>query len=189
MKLKELFEETKIVYTERTFFEIKDGHVFGDWSNYIFKGSLRVYKLPGSRTLTSLKGFPKEIHSYGLDAGDLNLRICKSLENLDGAPSIIEGSVILTGCSKISSLSGIGKKYLPNIGATLFLSKTVTSSILSILNIKNLKQISQVNDNDFRSNDLEDAIQIINKHLKSSRRISKCKEELIEAGFKEYAKL
>jgi hypothetical protein len=32
-------------------------------------------------------------------------------------------------------------------------------------------------------------VKIINKHLASGKRISKCREELIEAGLKEYAKL
>jgi hypothetical protein len=61
--------------------------------------------------------------------------------------------------------------------------------MLGILKIKSLKRV----DSKFKAaniqSDLWEACKIINRHLKSGRRLSKCKEELIEAGLKEFARL
>jgi hypothetical protein len=86
---------------------------------------------------------------------------------------------------KITSLKGIGVDYLQEAGMYIHLPKSITSNILGLLKVKNLKECPTGNFH----NDLLEAIKIINKHLKSGRRLSKCKQELEDKGLKEYAKL
>jgi hypothetical protein len=85
----------------------------------------------------------------------------------------------------IESLKGIGDRIKKC--EMMIIPSSVKSSVLSLLKIKNLEFVGY---NDANVNvDFIEAMKIINEHLNGSRRINKCKEELIEAGYKEYAKL
>jgi hypothetical protein len=97
----------------------------------------------------------------------------------------VEFNQICIFARRMDTLSGINKvlscEYL-----TIENIKSIKSSILGILLIKNLDQIWGIH------GDLQvkpEWLDIINKHLKSGRRLRKCKQELEDAGLKEFAKL
>jgi hypothetical protein len=114
-------------------------------------------------------------------ANDFNCSYIK-LTSLEGAPKIV-GNVFNCNNTNITSLEGIGKDYLLEIGGYLFLNKCndLTSHMLGILNIKKLKAI------EFDVNKQVEAI--FNEHLFGDRDIIACQSQLIEAGYKDYAKL
>lgn len=64
---------------------------------------------------------------------------------------------------------------------------SIKSNILGIMLIKNLKNIEFMFKT--KTNEYEEIENIINRHLKSDRDILECQEELIDKGFKQYAKL
>jgi hypothetical protein len=86
----------------------------------------------------------------------------------------------------IESLKGIGDRIKKC--EMIIIPKSIKSNILGLLKIQNLKNVS-VTIWGTEVTKLVEAIRIINNHLNGSRRINKCKQELIEAGLKEYAKL
>jgi hypothetical protein len=57
--------------------------------------------------------------------------------------------------------------------------------LLGIFKFKNIQNFYTYN----KDNNVEEAFKIINKHLKSGRRLRKCKQELEDAGLKEFAGL
>jgi hypothetical protein len=63
------------------------------------------------------------------------------------------------------------------------------SKILSLLKMKNLKIINLSTLAKDEHIELDKSCKIVNKHLKSGRDILECQEELIENGYKEFAKL
>jgi hypothetical protein len=176
MKVKELFED-EFIHKQETFKissdDIEDGFLIDDYSRLILDGDFDAFNLE----LESLKGCPYQVR-------DIDIRACKKLKSLKGAPKIVKRNAFC-GNTNLTSLEGIGKDYFEEIGDTLFLpAGTITSNILGILKIKKLKEcawfVSGKND--------EQAFEILSKHF-VSRRLSKCREELIEAGLKEFAKL
>lgn len=116
----------------------------------------------------SLKGCPNEI-------GSLHLDDCKYIESFEGGPSIINGDVYISKCN-IKSFDHLPKE----INGTLNMSVNGAKDILKILNIKKLISVSL--------NAPLDVVKILNKHVKT-RDMIECQEELIEAGFKEWARL
>lgn len=125
--------------------------------------------------LTSLVGVPVKVGSNFYCNGS-------SIISLTGAPMIVQKDVYCQH-TKITSLQGIGKDYLQEIGRTLFLSDctNLKSQLLGIMRVKKLKQII------FNSNkEVED---IFNRHLEGDRNLLDCKEELMNKGFKEFARL
>lgn len=61
----------------------------------------------------------------------------------------------------------------------------IESNVLGLILIKNLEKFSF---EDFKG-EVHPVQNIINKHLKGSRDVLECQEELIENGYKQYAKL
>jgi hypothetical protein len=128
-----------------------------------------------STNITSLKGAPKEVY------GTFDCAYTK-ITSLIGAPNLVAGGFYCYH-TNITSLKGIGKDYLQEVGGVIHLNlcHNLTSHMLGIMRIKKLKKIY------FDINIKVEAI--FNKHLSSDRDIIACQEELMEAGFKEFAKL
>lgn len=126
--------------------------------------------------LKTLQGGPKEID------GTLQCSF-NDLSTFDGFPLIIGNNLFLSE-NKFTSLKNI-HKYIKKIGGTIFLTNNpIKSHILGLLLIENLSNIQFSSDPDLEN--------IINKYLPNSRgrtAVYDCQEELIQAGFEEYAQL
>lgn len=142
--------------------------------------------------LTSLKGAPKEVNNFWCSYNSLTSLVgaprivngdFECLENwrlksLDGIPEVIHGSFTCES-KHITSLKDIHNQ-LKEVGKDFVMLKTpLKSNILGLLKIKGLKKISIDN---------QKVEEIINKYLPEGD-LFDCQDELIDAGFGEYAKL
>lgn len=199
MRLKELFESE-----ERSVLTVK-GNV-----NKHFHGNFTV----GLQELTSLEGSPETVNRdfscsgnklKTLDfapkevGGDFYCRDNR-LESLKGGPVKVGGDYAC-GNNKLTSLEGIAS----SIGENLYAANNKFKSLEGIhKQIKSINGFADFSENPIASNvlglmrisgltdvdlDIEDVQIIINKHLKGDRDIFACQEELIAAGFEEYARL
>jgi hypothetical protein len=203
MKVKELFETSRIVHlgSTRIFSSMigSDGNMNLDYSEDIHNGDFNCFS---QDKLLSLKGSPYKVigdfdcsdnsnlisleFSPEIVEGDYECSNCSSLTSLEGTPEIITGHFNCISCPKVTSLEGIGVNYLKEIHGHLIISGSIKSNMLGILKIKNLKKVPS---SKMMNDQLKEACDIIDNHLSSGRRISKCRQELIEAGLKEFAKL
>jgi hypothetical protein len=181
MKVKELFETIYNFGVKINQDGVINGSIKHDYLNDIVIGDFDCLELG----LTTLKNCPKSIEG-GFYCYD------NDLSSLEFCPDYVSGHFSFFENPKITSLEGIGTKYCFKIGRRIEIPNTITSNILGILKIKELTDIhTNPVTGSFGSieGDLLEAAEIINKHLQGARRINKCREELIEAGLKEYAKL
>jgi hypothetical protein len=120
--------------------------------------------------LTSLEGCPKEIN------GSFN---CSQnmITSLQFGPSKVRGKYKCVK-NKLTNLHDIFK-LIVSCTSLSFVGNPIKSHILGLLKIENLEEV-------FLDN--EEVEEIINKYLPLGD-IFDCQEELIEAGFEEYAKL
>lgn len=103
------------------------------------------------------------------------------ISSFEGAPRFIGGNLLLIR-NKLDSLKGI-HKYIKQINGVLNVSENnVSSHVLGVLRIEGLEALIL----DPVAKEVQD---IINKHLAGDRDIFACQEELINAGFEEFAKL
>lgn len=148
--------------------------VDGVWNAKAAGGRMAAYNANG-RGLTSLKGAPREI------VGSFRVYGCK-LTSFEHAPEKVTGDVNLSR-NKFTSLHNI-HKYFKEIGDKLYAEDMdIKDSVLGVLLIKNLQSISLDNN---------EVARIVNRYLPNSRgknAVIDCQEELIDAGFEEYAKL
>ncbi len=122
--------------------------------------------------LTSLKGGPSSV------GGNFNCYNNK-LTSLEGAPSSVGGNFNCYN-NNLTSLHNIHKQ-IKHIGRWVaFEDNPIKSHVLGLLLIDGLQKV-------FLDN-MKVRV-IINKHLKGDRDIFACQEELIEAGYEEYAQL
>jgi hypothetical protein len=123
--------------------------------------------------LTSLKGAPKSVGGYFNCEDNL-------ISSLEGAPNTIAGVFYCSG-NKLTSLKGIHKqiKYIGDFAT--FDGNPIKSHMLGLLKIDGLRHIYYIDNKPVQN--------IINKHLKGDKDIFACQEELIEAGFPEFAQL
>ena len=130
--------------------------------------------------LTSLKGSPEEIK------GDFDCSGNNNLTSLEFGPKIVNGDYLCNGCN-LTSLHNI-HKYTQQISNKFFCGgNPIKSHILGLLLIKDLMEVACYEDDI-----MYEPAQIINKYLEqpmSKQRMFDCQEELIQAGFKEYAQL
>lgn len=152
--------------------QIEAGHFIHDYSD----DKVWNFNCSANSTLRSLKGSPKIVDNKFICS------TCQNLTSLEGAPMEVHGSVNAVLCNSIISLKGIGKDYLRLIGEELSLPSSIKSNMLGIILIKELKLITF-----FRS--IKKIQDIFNDQLSGDRDIIECREELIQAGYKEYAKL
>jgi hypothetical protein len=123
----------------------------------------------GCEKLESLKGGPKIVRNH------YNCSDCRSLTSLEGIAIDIGQNVKMIDCPKLTKLS-----HLKSINFELNVRDTPITNMLYVFKIKKIKSIL--------SNHKE-IDKIINNHLAGDRDIMDCQEELIDAGFGEYAKL
>ncbi len=122
--------------------------------------------------LTSLEGSPKYIGKH--------FSISKNeIEDFAGAPEHIGGAVNFSN-NKLRSLHNI-HKHFKYIHEHIDLDgNPVISHVLGLLLIDGLEKVFMDN---------TDVQKIINKHLASGQDVFACQEELIEAGYEDYAQL
>lgn len=122
--------------------------------------------------LKSFKGGPKTVG--GAVVADFNM-----ISSLEGFPKSVGSFVSLEG-NELSSLHNI-HKFIPKMSGILYLSgNPIRSHVLGLLLIDGITHIVY---------DGGKIQKIINKHLNDDRDVFACQEELIEAGFEDYAQL
>lgn len=122
--------------------------------------------------LRSFKGGPKTVG--GAVVADSNM-----ISSLEGFPKSVGSFVSLEG-NELSSLHNI-HKFIPKMSGFLYLSgNPIRSHVLGLLLIDGITHLVY---------DGGKIQKIINKHLNDDRDVFACQEELIEAGFEEYAQL
>lgn len=131
--------------------------------------------------IETLDLLPKEVF------GKVSITENMFLRSIKGIPSIVHGNVLINGSRVVQSFEGLpkvieGKLSLHSFG---YLSETPPKNILVVFKIKGLTQIEFTRP---MAGDYKKVSDIVNKHLKTGDMIE-CQEELIEAGFKEYARL
>jgi Leucine-rich repeat (LRR) protein len=143
--------------------------------------------------LTSLEGGPVEIKDGGYSCSDnllTSLLGCPTeikgtfncynnkLSSLAGFPAKLDGRGNCYG-NNLTSLQGIHKQ-LKEAKSLDFSANPIKSHVLGLLKIKGLETI------ELSRKGVQD---IINKHLAGERDVMACQDELMDAGFEEYAKL
>ena len=104
----------------------------------------------------------------------------KKITSLEGAPSSI-GDSFYAYNNNLTSLHNIHKQ-IKHIGgfANFRYNNPITSHVLGLLLIDGLTDVFLEN---------KKVQNILNKHLKGDRDVFACQEELIEAGFEDFAQL
>jgi DNA-directed RNA polymerase subunit RPC12/RpoP len=126
------------------------------------------YDCSKCQNLVSLKGAPEKTGLY------FNCNECISLTSLEHAPSEIVSSFNCSKCHKLESLIHLPK----SIKGTLHINDLNVRNYLTIFKTKGIKMIECSN---------KEIETIINKYLKT-RDVIGCQDELIEAGYEEYAR-
>lgn len=146
------------------------------------EGSPRIvrgqFSIIDGYNLTSLKGGPLEAQKFECSEN-------RHLISLEGAPQIVHEYFDASFC-KITSLEGIGRKYLKDCKELDVGGNPITSNILGVILIKNLEDFycdSQI----FKSNKRFKKIFV--DFNRNGHQVLECQEWLIENGFKELAKL
>ena len=122
--------------------------------------------------LTSLEGAPSSV------GGDFHCSDNK-LTSLEGAPSSVGGKFYCYD-NKLTSLHNIHKQ-IKHVGRIAdFIGNPITSHVLGLLMIDGLKEVNLDN---------KEVEKIIDRHLSGDRDVFACQEELIEAGFEDFAQL
>lgn len=88
----------------------------------------------------------------------------------------------------IHSFEGIHKHFKGGFVFDIKIPKDLESNILGLLLINQLDKII-IDIQDVKTSNLQPVVDIINRHLKADKDILECQEELLENGFKDYAKL
>lgn len=122
--------------------------------------------------LASLEGAPSKVSRH------FNVN-SNNITSLDGLPSFIGGDLDMGG-NNLRSLKGIHKLVKHVGGVAYFQGNPIKSHVLGLLVIDGLKRVMLTNDK---------VSAIINKHLKGDRDVNACQEELIDAGFEDFAQL
>jgi hypothetical protein len=158
----------------------------------------------GGRELTSLEGAPKEVtgmfycfENYlttlkGAPSKIGNTFSCRHnlLTSLDGAPSELGGGFFCSD-NNLTSLKGIHKIIKKMNGMFYAQGNPIKSHVLGVLLIPGLKSIEFV-EMGKASSDLIKVQKILNKYLPNTignKSLLTCQNELLDAGFDEYAQL
>jgi hypothetical protein len=157
-------------------------------------GGLTLYDCTG---LTSLKGAPKKIDGTfecsgcpiisleGFPQEGVYDVLCRhtNISSLQGIAREINGSLFLEDNHNLTSLKNI-HKFIDTIDGTIFFScEHVKSNVLGVLKIKGLYGVEAEGNAELN--------EILNRYLPNPTpdKIIDCQNELIEAGFEEYAEL
>ena len=124
--------------------------------------------------LTSLDGAPKSV------GGHFHCSHNK-LTSLEGAPSSIGGDFYVNN-NQITSLKNIHLFVKKIDGNLIIFNNPIVSGLIDVLKIQKINVIV----GSIKGSDLDKAIIIVNKQLKTDKDIVVCKRELISAGLKEF---
>ena len=184
--LREEIEDDRTISGELNI--MNDGAFKGQLFNQIdlVKGDLFVFNVS---IITDLSGFPEKA------TGEVAIRQCHNLQTLEGSLMSV-GEFVLFDLPKLTSLSGIGRKFITHFSeqdAGIWLSTHITSSILGIMVIKGGCLTSIVGNGsgvEIVPKDLKECCKIVTSHLqKHEPDMLECKEELMNNGLREFAKL
>jgi hypothetical protein len=191
MKFSEYLKEvslSKATLAEDIIASIKDGKFTLDGSNLKVVGDFSC----SNKQLTSLTGAPKEVtgdfYCSGNEltsltgapttvTGNFNCYFNK-LTSLTGAPTTVTGNFHCSG-NQLKSLEGIHKIIEKMDGDFYATQNPIKTHVLGLLKIKGCKKV--VLDN-------KEVAKILNKYLPEGD-LFDCQEELIDAGFEEFAQL
>lgn len=102
---------------------------------------------------------------------------------------VIDWPVIRLNCSHIDSLEGIGNAFTIVDHLRIFNFLNIKSNILGLFKLKgNIRITPGTHGNEKQTKDCEDFIKTINGYLESKMNPLKAQKELIQNGFKDYAK-
>lgn len=132
--------------------------------------------------ITSFKNFPREIGSVFTPAFNA-ANSCKHITSWEGFPEKVHGNISLWGFSHIP-LTNIDK-FLKYCNA-IIVRGDYNGPLLSLLKIEHLAKIATWPYTENAEN-FQKVINIIDSHVKD-KNILKCQKELIQNGFKDYAK-
>lgn len=131
--------------------------------------------------LTTLKFSPEHV------GNNCSFENNPKLKSLEFAPMYVFGNFFCNSTG-ITSLHGISRQYLKEIHGTMFFYHCdIKNSILGLLLVKGLEGIKW--DSVQSKSDRKFIQKLINHHLEGECDVMECQEELIQAGYKEYAKL
>lgn len=179
MKLKDIMKEELIFKNIKiTNDNLKDGKIPLMYKKVTVHGSFRCEYTK----ITSMENFPNKIERECLVENNT------LLTSFEFGPMEFNSGYFYD--NPVTSLTGIGKKYFRTVYDALYLPGSVKQNVLGILLINNLQFFAfdkvQIDDED--NEDLAHSQLILNDHLKS-KDIMECREELVQAGLKEFAKL
>jgi hypothetical protein len=127
--------------------------------------------------LTSLEGCPQIVN------GHFSCSV-NELQSLQYCPQIVDGNFYCYN-NKLPSLQNI-HKYCKQIDWELqAYNNPIKSHVLGVMLIENTKRVRLST----KRRQLQKIEQIINTHLKTDRDVFICQDDLIKAGFAEYAQL
>lgn len=116
--------------------------------------------------------------------GNLYFFNCTNLKSFDKFPKSILGDLPIEGCG-FDSLVGMSDTIKVLQGSLIISSENIKSGGLELINIEQMASIQAGGTN----MKLLKPFQIINKYFGHPEKIFECQEELIEAGFEEYAQI
>ena len=156
---------------------IDGGKLITDMSDRTVEGKMSISA--GARPkLENLENFPKII------TDKLELSDCIHLTSLAG--SLMEVKTLsCTRCRELKSLEGIGRKYIKTM-QNFFPTTSIERNILGLVLVKDLTRIDTLG---YQNDKLEDAFKMIFTEILGDQDILNCKEKMIAAGYKEFAKL
>ena len=131
--------------------------------------------------LVSLKGGPSRVEGYYTCSKNY-------LKDLDGVASYMADAF---NCEDngLTSLHNIHNQIKFIGGSANFIRNPIKSHVLGLLLINGLDEVAFESFAPWANKPRQQMNEIINKHLKNGRDVFACQEELIEAGFDEYAQL
>lgn len=108
------------------------------------------------------------------------------LRDFNNFPKIIKTDILFEDNCKFTSFKGVDKHFSEIHGKVYFNALKIKSNVLGLLRINGVTEISV--GADYRKQHGWKLEEILNKHLNGGD-IMDCQDELIDAGFEEYAKL
>jgi hypothetical protein len=152
-------------------------------------------------TINSFKNFPEKIVHNGKYRNKVYNWALRSyyhqpkVTSLEGFPQYIDGNVDIAAFTELNYSKVYN--YIKEITGFIIINAKYEGPMLGFLKIKGLQSISYdfVYSKKFNSyvevskSRFKQAIDIVNKYLKTDRDILGCQDELIENGLSEYAKL
>jgi hypothetical protein len=134
--------------------------------------------------LTSLAEAPLEI------AGDFICTNNRALTELGIKKPIKIGADFWLYRCGLTSLKGIHRQVKQILGVASFEANPIRSHMLGLLKIEGLQEIKFDLENHGGAKTKGDTVTaIINRHLENGRDVIACQDELIDAGYEEYAQL